>query len=291
VSANRRKATAGPAWAQGKKKGQQNRAKIVVLGSIAVVVVAALIVAIVVASRTASLVPKGSAATAIVDKVSSVPAASFDQVGTGSATSVLSPVKGTALTLGGKPQVLYVGAEYCPYCAAERWAMVTALARFGTFKNLAFTHSATADVFPDTPTFTFYGSSFSSPLLEFTARELQSNVPDGNGGYKVLDTLSPDEQTAWSAIDSQHSYPFVDFGGRFAISGASYDPGLFKGKSASHIADAIRDPGTAISKAVLGTANNISAGLCLLTGLQPSSVCASAGVKPLVDQLNTASGT
>ena len=42
------------------------------------------------------------------------------------------------LTADGKPLVLYVGAEYCPYCAAERCAMVQALSRFGTFSNLTF---------------------------------------------------------------------------------------------------------------------------------------------------------
>src|SRR5690348_15801045 len=31
-------------------------------------------------------------------------------------------IKAPALTADGKPRVLYVGAEYCPYCAAQRWA-------------------------------------------------------------------------------------------------------------------------------------------------------------------------
>ena len=31
------------------------------------------------------------------------------------------------MTLDGKsPAMLYYGAEYCPYCAAERWAMAVA---------------------------------------------------------------------------------------------------------------------------------------------------------------------
>jgi hypothetical protein len=32
--------------------------------------------------------------------------------------------------------MLYIGAEYCPYCAAERWPLVMALSKFGTFSNL-----------------------------------------------------------------------------------------------------------------------------------------------------------
>ena len=27
----------------------------------------------------------------------------------------------------GKPEIVFVGAEYCPYCAAERWPIVMAL--------------------------------------------------------------------------------------------------------------------------------------------------------------------
>ncbi len=51
------------------------------------------------------------------------------------------------MTLNGKsPAMLYYGAEYCPYCAAERWAMTAALARFGTWSNLQITASSHTDV-------------------------------------------------------------------------------------------------------------------------------------------------
>ena len=51
--------------------------------------------------------------------------------------------------LGGKsPAMLYYGAEYCPYCAAERWAMTAALSRFGTWSELKITASSHTDVFP-----------------------------------------------------------------------------------------------------------------------------------------------
>jgi len=32
--------------------------------------------------------------------------------------------------------VVYIGAEYCPYCAVERWPLIVALNRFGTLTNL-----------------------------------------------------------------------------------------------------------------------------------------------------------
>ena len=52
------------------------------------------------------------------------------------ATSAPTTITGAPLTSGGKPEMLYIGAEYCPYCAAERWAMIVALSRFGTFSGL-----------------------------------------------------------------------------------------------------------------------------------------------------------
>ncbi len=48
-------------------------------------------------------------------------------IGKGTNVGALIPTMGQpALTSGGKPQIVYMGAEYCPYCAAERWAMVVA---------------------------------------------------------------------------------------------------------------------------------------------------------------------
>ena len=66
--------------------------------------------------------------------------------------SYFATVDGTALTQNGKPEVLYIGSEYCPFCAAQRWAMVNAFSRFGTFTGLTTTHSSSTDTDPNTPT-------------------------------------------------------------------------------------------------------------------------------------------
>jgi hypothetical protein len=85
------------------------------------------------------------------------------------------------LTANGKPLVVYVGAEYCPYCAAERWAAVIALSRFGTFSGLGQTHSSSTDVYPNTATLSFHGASYTSQYLQFQGVETQSNQPQGTG--------------------------------------------------------------------------------------------------------------
>ena len=48
----------------------------------------------------------------------------------------LADVTGSPLTAKGRPEVLCVGTEYCPYCAAQSWALIVALSRFGMFTGL-----------------------------------------------------------------------------------------------------------------------------------------------------------
>ena len=57
-----------------------------------------------------------------------------NKIGIGVATGVLLPVTNVSrLTVNGTPEVLYMGADYCPFCAATRWGLVLALMRFGNF--------------------------------------------------------------------------------------------------------------------------------------------------------------
>ena len=94
-----------------------------------------------------------------------------------------------AITADGKPKVLYVGAEYCPFCAAERWPMVVALSRFGTL--LAAWASRRRP--RRTPTRArrrcpFHGSTYTSDKLSFTGYETTTNQQQADGSYPPLDT-------------------------------------------------------------------------------------------------------
>jgi uncharacterized protein DUF929 len=225
--------------------------------------------------------PTGQALDQVVAKTTSVPAATLDTVGAGKASGHPSAVTGAPLTSGGKPEMLYMGAEYCPYCAAERWAMVVALNRFGTFSGLAATHSAArngggqAEPFPNTATWTFYGSNYTSKYLTFTPVEMNTNIPDqSTGGYTTLQRPTA-EQTALIGKYDQGggSIPFLDFGNRYVSIGASYDPGVLSGLTWSQIADDLHHPDSPVAKSVLGTANYMTAAICRLTGNQPASAC------------------
>ena len=228
---------------------------------------------------------------AVLDHVSNVPGSAFDTVGAPAGIVLPSPLKSaTPLTEGGKPLVVYVGAEYCPYCAAERWPFVVALSRFGQFSGLKVTHSATQDVYPDTRTFSFVGATYTSQYLALSAVETESNVPSGNG-YAPLQKPTPQQTQLVNTYDKapyvqgQGGIPFLDYGNRYVSAGASYNPQVLAGLTEFQISDALSDPTTQQAQAVDGTANIMTAALCQLTGGQPGSVCSTAGVKAAAARL------
>jgi Domain of unknown function (DUF929) len=231
-------------------------------------------------SGTPGTVPTGSALNQVISTTTTVPAAALDSVGSGTASARPTSISGAPLTSGGKPEMLYMGAEYCPYCAAERWAMVVALSRFGTFSGLAATHSAAkdgagnAEPYPNTATWTFANAKLTSNYLTFTPVELSTNIPDpSTGGYTTLQTPTSEQNALISKYDANGSIPFIDFGNKYLIVGASYNPGVLQGLTWSQIASDLHNPASPVAKGVLGTANYITAAICGLTGNQPASAC------------------
>jgi hypothetical protein len=229
--------------------------------------------------------PTGAALTRLTGQVTSVPAAALDQVGAGAATETPSVISGAPLTSGGKPEMLYVGAEYCPYCAAERWAMIVALSRFGTFSGLTTTRSAAvngagaAEVFPSTATWTFAKARYVSKYLTFTPVEEYTNIPDkSTGGYTPLTALTPAQEALLQKYDAanQGAIPFIDYGNKFLSVGATYDPGVLKGLTWSQIAADLHAPSSTVGQAALGAANYVTAAICGLTKDQPAAACTPA---------------
>jgi hypothetical protein len=216
----------------------------------------------------------------------SVPAATLDAVGS-PASDVLPSRVGNGTVLRGadnKPLITYVGAEYCPFCAAERWALAVALSRFGTFSNLSGTHSSDSDVYPDTQTLSFYGSSYTSPYVDFQAVEEASNQQVG-GTYQTLQTPTAAQNALLAEYDAQGSIPFLDIANRYVVTGASFSPQVLQGLSRSQIAAQLDDPSSAVAQAIDGTANDITAAIASVTGNQPSSVGNSAAIAAIAQKL------
>jgi hypothetical protein len=262
-----------------RRKRQRQRITLIVAGGIVAVVVIALLIANSVGSSSSMQSPTGQEAADIIRTVTSVPLSTAGPIGSGSANAAPQRLTGAPLTQNGKPEVLYIGAEYCPYCATLRWPMVVALSRFGTFSNLAFTESSGTDVYPNTQTFTFRDAAFTSPNLVFTPVE----TADRTGA--PLNAPSPEQAANMQALDPSQTIPFVNVGGKYLINRAPFDPAVLQGKSAKQIADALNNPNDPIAKAVLGAANEITAAICSTTNNQPSTVCDAPEIKTIASQL------
>ncbi|WP_432829125.1 DUF929 family protein [Dactylosporangium sp. CA-092794] len=233
-----------------------------------------------------SAAPTGAAAEQVIATVTSIPAATFDEVGNGGNPEPPKVITGQpALTDGGKPLIVYIGAEYCPFCAAQRWPVVVALSRFGTFSGLGLSRSAADDTYPNTPTLSFHGSTYTSQYLAFQGVEETTNVRK-NRQYEPLDKLTDQQQqivkkyNAPPYVDqnSAGAIPFMDFGNRAVQAGASLSPQLLANHTHAQVADAIKDPNSQLGRTINGNANALTALFCRLTGAQPADVCSSPAV-------------
>ncbi|MDA8292739.1 MAG: DUF929 family protein [Actinomycetota bacterium] len=279
------------------------------LGWASVAVVVVVVVVLVVVKLTGGSTPTSSGLSAsgrnpalapasLVSTVATIPAATFDSVGTdGMPAAFTVTAHQPALTSGGTPRFVYVGGEFCPYCALMRWSLVAALGRFGTFHGLKLMSSATTD--GDIPTFSFYGASYSSPYVDFTPYESEDrlqqplvNPPASvNKLYTTYDGSGATPAAPFNPSSSA-GIPFLDIGNKYVSAG---DPAAMSlifsqygylnngGPGRAAIAAAIRNPSSAVGKAIdakifVAQANYIAAGICSLNGGKPASVCAGPGV-------------
>ena len=165
---------------------------------------------------------------------------------------------------GGKPIVVYIGADFCPYCATERWSLVLSLSRFGNFSNLHYMTSASNE--GDYATFTFTGSSYSSKWVVFQPFEQEDR------NHAQLTTV-PSNYSA----EFTNSYPFVNFGNRYLLQTLIPDTSIIAGKNWTQILSSISASDSTGSVLKEG-ANAITAVVCRLTNNLPSNVCNQSSV-------------
>lgn len=244
------------------------------------------------------------ASAAYVKAMTTIPPSVYDAVGTDGQPVPFTVTKGqTHLRSGNKPVLLYEGAEYCPYCALLRYAIVAALSRFGTFSHLHQTSSGKTD--GDVPTFTFYESAYASRYVAFKAYEsLDRQEPSPkplqavpSWAKRLFRTYDGSETTGAPATRFNTSgsagIPFLDLANTYVSTG---DPAAFSslwvpggplddgGPGRLAIADGIRNPNSSTGKYVhgrlfLAEANYLTAAICSLDGDKPGSVCSSSGVR------------
>jgi hypothetical protein len=268
---------------------RQRRIRIAAGATAAIVVVVA---AMVVVSRfvdpstpEAAPLPSGEAANSVIIKTTSLPAELLDEIGKGRVLAKPQNVSGqAALTEDGKPLVIYIGAEYCPFCASQRWPVIIAMSRFGSFSGLGMTHSASDDVYPNTQSFSFHGSRYASEYLSFQGVELSTNERSG-AGYAPLDELTETQEQVMETLnappytDSAGGIPFMDMGNRYLLLGGAYDAEVLQNLTAEQIVEALSDTSSPVAQGVIGTANMMTTYLCQLTGGKPGEVCSGAAAQ------------
>jgi hypothetical protein len=258
---------------------------------VAIVVVAFVLVKLNSSSGSGPTAPTGAALAAVTKQVTDIPTSVTDSVAGGGVEkgvfvsgetsaelssastnvgSFLATINSTPLTSGGKPEVLYLGGTYCPFCATQRWAMVNALSRFGTFAGVTATHSSSTDVDPNTPTFSFYKSTFTSSYINFTPVEEY-----GDTSSTLLQTPTAAQQQLATTFDPGSAIPFIDLGGKYAQVGnlAPLAPTMLAGKTWDQVAAAMADPTSSLGKAEIGNANYMTAAICTLTKNLPATAC------------------
>ena len=267
-----------------RKAERRNRIMITVGSTLVVLVIVAAFIVIKLTQGSPSSSSSGGRTllpASVSSQVTGVPAATLDRVGKGAVPAftrgqpALTAGSGATLTSGGKPQMLYIGAEFCPYCAATRWSMAVALSRFGTLSPLHGIHSSSTDTDPNTATLTFYKTTYNSNYLNFTPVEVQT-VSRG-----ALQNPTAAQNAVWAKYEpdpNTRGYPFITFGNKLIMKGPIYDAAVLKGMSWSQIAVALKDPTSPVAQSVLGAANYITGAICKMTNNQPSDVCSSAAV-------------
>ena len=234
----------------------------------------------------------------VATQVTTVPASVFDAVGVNSTVAPINPPIAipdqkvlTFPDANGKslPGVYFYGAEYCPYCAAARWSIITALSRFGTFTGLGNMTSSSTDQPSSVPTFTFSRAKFKSPYIVFKPEEYFSNQVNSAGtGYTILMKPSATEVKLVGTFDNskyfpqtlaqgESGFPFIDFGNKI-LQDTLYSPTVLGGLSRDDIAAGLKDSKNPITQAIVAGANYLSASVCHIDGQLPTSVCTSKGV-------------
>jgi hypothetical protein len=262
---------------------------VVTISSVAVVAIVLIIIVVinqVGGGNTTTLTPVPAALAAQVENPS---ASVVSTIGTGGQPGemIRLPASGVLPEINGKTQVVFMGAEFCPYCAAERWVMVMWLSRFGTFTNLHEIQSSSTDIYPNTDTFTFYKSNYTSQYIDFNSNEVEDRDSQPLQSMSAATTKIVDNWDKPPYTSEAGQFPFIDIGGVFTLLTTSYIPSDLTGLTWNQIGNDLSNPTSTVAKDIIGNANILTAATCIATGDTPSSVCSSSTIQTIEATLKT----
>ncbi|MGH8225045.1 MAG: DUF929 family protein [Gammaproteobacteria bacterium] len=206
--------------------------------------------------------------------------ASKDGLGLGATPDrlVIKAVDGPRIASGDKVGLLYVGADFCPYCAGQRWAIVLTLLRFGKLNGAEYMLSSPKDAYPNTPTFSFQHAKYTSKYLDFVPVE----TADRNG--RVLMRRTKAQSDIFNKFDAPPysqifgGIPFIYLDGQYIITLPMLLPGDLSGMDWQAAATALANPESAQFQKVMPQVNVLTAAICRLDGGNPDDVCSAPGV-------------
>jgi hypothetical protein len=245
------------------RKRAETRKRLLLSGAAVVPVLAVVGALVGVSLSTAHPATRESqAAAVVVQQATAVPLGVLTRVGPGLAATPLQQVAspGPPLTVDGKPAIVFVSEESCPFCAAERWPLVVALSHFGTWSNLGSTRSSATDVYPNTATFSFRAAHYRSTEITLRTTELADNLGRPLQAETPLDAKligAYDVPPFVNSADQSGAVPFLDIANHYILAGAQYNPQILAGLSAAQIASQLRDPSSPVAQAIDGSARII----------------------------------
>jgi hypothetical protein len=211
-------------------------------------------------------------------------------IGPGGVTvnTVMHAIKDAPLLTGahGRAQFFYVGGEACQDCAAQRWAIVAALSRFGKFERLDTIISSGGHI----ATFTFHSFSYSSQYIDFVGLETTDNQVTQS---QFLDHMSSTQQQIYDKYgqppyidkDQAGKLPFINIANQQVSTMPYFSAQLLSGRSYQDILDQLKDTNSATARSILGTANFLTSAMCVATKNQPVNVCSAAPVPEIQKSL------
>jgi len=267
-------------WTRSRRRHRRRRS--VTVGMLALIVVGAFSISKIEDSSPSSLSSRNftKTTTANVQLASyylaagAVPNSTLEAVGLPSIVAVPTKIIPSLFTVATNGVVSYVGAEYCPYCAIQRWALLVALSKFGSFTNLdSRVLSSSTDAYPGLASWRFIGAKYTSAYFTFDPTELSSSTSSASGGYQPLERMTAAQQRAFNKYNPQAELPFVDIGNHYITLGASASPSVLEGLTLGQIGGDLSNPKSTVAQAIDGTANYLIAALCTMVQGNTPPIC------------------
>ncbi|MBV8083341.1 MAG: DUF929 family protein [Chloroflexi bacterium] len=172
-------------------------------------------------------------------------------------------------TPGDKVPVFFMGAQFCPYCAVERWALVSALQSFGSLTDFGKEASNEGvDGFHPVPTYNLIPAHYSSPYVTFSSKD----IFDHNS--QPLQKLDATEQDYVNRFDPHGDWPFIVINGQYAQIGNGFSPSVLQGMQFDPVFQQLQagalNPAT---QAIEAEAAVLRKYICASTAGLPSAAC------------------